>query len=86
MEEQNRLNRMIRCPYGKKKVYIRSVLDGTSVKTSKPEIALRCAAMAYVGKALGGYNIVSKDYVESVCCGDYPQCETYQELLRRQRR
>ena len=77
------LNRMMRCPYGQKKVYIRSVLDGSSGGTSKPVLALRCAVMEYVGQAMGGYNIVMKDHIEKVCCADYLHCQVYQEFLRR---
>jgi hypothetical protein len=82
-EEQIRLNRLIRCPYGQKKVYIRSVIDGKSDETSKPHLALRCAVMEHVGQAMGGYNIVQKDYIEKICCADYAQCQAYQELHRR---
>ena len=83
-DEQKRLNLLIRCPYGQKKVYIRSVIDGQSGETSKPHIALRCAVMEFVGQAMGGYNIVQKDYIEKMCCADYAQCRAYQEFLRRQ--
>jgi hypothetical protein len=83
-DEQKRLNLLIRCPYGQKKVYIRSVIDGQSGDTSKPHIALRCAVMEFVGQAMGGYNIVQKDYIEKMCCADYAQCRAYQEFLRRQ--
>ena len=85
-DEEHRLNRTMRCPYGQKKVYIRSVLDGSSGGTSKPVLALRCAVMEHVGQAVGGYNIVQKDYIEKVCCADYKQCKAYQEFLRRQKR
>ena len=85
-DEQMRLNRLIRCPYGQKKVYIRSVIDGQSGDTSKPHLALRCAVMEHVGQAMGGYNIMQKDYIEKVCCADYVQCRAYQEFLRRQAR
>ena len=85
-EEAQRLNRLIRCPYGQKKVYIRSVLDGSSGGASKPHIALRCAVMEHVGQAVGGYNIMQKDYIEKVCCSDYVKCKAYQEFLRRQAR
>jgi hypothetical protein len=85
-EEQIRLNRLIRCPYGQKKVYIRSVLDGQSAGKSKPHLALRCAVMEHVGQAMGGYNIVQKDYIEKVCCADYAQCRAYQEFHRRKAR
>jgi len=85
-DEEHRLNRMMRCPYGQKKVYIRSVLDGSSGGTSEPVLALRCAVMEHVGQAVGGYNIVQKDYIEKVCCADYPKCKAYQEFLRRQKR
>jgi copper oxidase (laccase) domain-containing protein len=84
--EERRLNRLMRCPLGQKKVYIRSVLDGSSGGASKPVIALRCAVMEHVGQAAGGYNIVQKDYIEKVCCGDYVRCKAYQEFLRRQGR
>ena len=83
-DEERRLNRLIRCPYGQKKVYIRSVIDGQSGDTSKPHIALRCAVMETSAKPTGGYNIVQKDYIEKVCCADYIHCPTYQEFLRRQ--
>ncbi len=82
-DEQKRLNQLIRCPYGQKKVYIRSVIDGQSGETSKPHLALRCAVMEFVGQAVGGYNIVQKDYIEKFCCADYVQCRAYQEFLRR---
>jgi len=83
--EEERLNRLMKCPYGQKKVYIRSLLTGESTQTSKPELALRCAAMQYVGQARGGYNIVDKAYIEQYCCGDPTQCAAYQEMRRRQR-
>ncbi len=83
-EEQIRLNEMIQCPYGRKKVYIRSVLTG-SMRTTTPELALRCAAMAHVGLVREGFNIVNKKYIESVCCEDHTQCEAYQRLQRRQK-
>ena len=85
-EEEKRLNRLIRCPHGQNKVYIRSVIDGQSDGTSKPQLALRCAVMEYVGQATGGYNIVMKDYIEKVCCADYVHCRAYQEFLRRKAR
>jgi copper oxidase (laccase) domain-containing protein len=81
--EEKRLNRLIRCPHGQNKVYVRSVFDGQSAETSKPQIALRCAVMEHVGQAMGGYNIVMKDYIEKVCCADYLHCRAYQEFLRR---
>ena len=84
--EEKRLNQLIRCPHGRNKVYIRSVIDGQSDGTSKPELALRCAVMEYVGQAVGGYNIVQKDYIEKVCCADYVHCRAYQEFLRRKAR
>jgi hypothetical protein len=82
-DEQKRLNLLVRCPHGQKKVYVRSVIDGQSAETSKPHIALRCAVMEFVGQAMGGYNIVLKDYIEKVCCADYISCQAYQEFLRR---
>lgn len=82
-DEEKRLNRLIRCPHGHNKVYVRSVFDGQSAETSKPHIALRCAVMEHVGQAAGGYNIVLKDYIEAFCCADYVNCEAYQEFLRR---
>jgi copper oxidase (laccase) domain-containing protein len=82
-DEQKRLNLLVRCPHGQKKVYVRSVIDGQSAETSKPHIALRCAVMEFVGQAMGGYNIVMKDYIEKVCCADYVNCQAYQEFLRR---
>jgi hypothetical protein len=85
-EEQQRLNRLIRCPHGEKKVYIRSVINGQSAETSKPHLALRCAVMEYVGQAMGGYNIMLQDYIEKYCCADYRQCQAYQEFLRRKAR
>jgi copper oxidase (laccase) domain-containing protein len=85
-EEQQRLNLLVRCPYGQKKVYIRSVIDGQSGDTSKPHLALRCAVMEHVGQAMGGYNIMQKDYIEKICCADYVQCRAYQEFLRRKAR
>jgi hypothetical protein len=86
MQEERRLNALVRCPYGQKKVYVRSVLDGRSAGASKPEIALRCAVMREMGHAVGGFNIVSRDQIIAVCCGDYIHCPTYQELARRQNR
>jgi polyphenol oxidase len=82
-DEQKRLNLLVRCPHGQKKVYVRSVIDGQSAETSRPHIALRCAVMEFVGQAMGGYNIVLKDYIEKVCCADYVNCQAYQEFLRR---
>jgi hypothetical protein len=84
--EEKRLNRLIRCPHGQNKVYVRSVLDGQSDETSKPHIALRCAVMEHVGQAMGGYNIVMKDHIEKVCCADYIHCRAFQEFLRRKAR
>jgi len=86
MEEQRRLNALVRCPYGQKKVYVRSVLDGRSAGATKPEIALRCAVMREMGHAVGGFNIVTRDQIIAICCADYAHCPTYQELARRQNR
>ena len=85
-DEEKRLNRLIRCPHGQNKVYIRSLFDGQSAETSKPQLALRCAVMEHVGQAMGGYNILTKDYIERVCCADYLHCQAYQEFLRRKAR
>ena len=85
LEEERRLNAAMRCPHGEKKVYVRSVILGTSNGTTKPRIALRCAIIEHVGQAMGGYNIVDKEYIERVCCGDYEACIAYQEFLRRRR-
>jgi len=84
--EEQRLNSMMKCPYGQKKVYIRSLLTGESTETGKPELALRCAAMQYVGQARGGYNIVDEAYIRKYCCNDPAQCPAYQELRRRQKK
>jgi len=86
LEEEQRLNRMIRCPYGQKKVYVRSVFTGQSAETSEPEIVLRCQVMAYVGQAASGANIVTKEYIEAFCCADYAHCETYRLFSSQQKR
>ena len=86
LEEERRLNAAMRCPHGEKKVYVRSVILGTSNGTTKPRIALRCAIIEHVGQAMGGYNIVDKEYIERVCCGDYESCIAYQEFRKRQRK
>jgi len=84
-EEQHRLNREIRCPYGVKKVYIRSVLTGrTSRIPTEPVLALRCAVLAATGLALEGYNIVEKDYIEEYCAGRYEECEAFIAYQRMQ--
>lgn len=84
--EENRLNKEMKCPHGRNKVYIRSLLDGTTDQTGEPEIALRCPIMAHVGLLAEGYNILDKDYIEAYCCGDYEECEAYQKFLIEQRR
>jgi len=83
--EERRLNAAMRCPHGENKVYVRSLLDGRSDRTTKPEIMLRCAVIQHVGQALGGHNIVDKRYIEKYCCGDYEACRAYQEFVRRRR-
>ena len=85
-EQEHRLNKMMKCPYGRNKVYIRSLLTAGAQDTSEPEIALRCAVMAYVGQAAGGFNVVTQDYIERYCCGDYKRCKAYQEFRKRKRR
>jgi hypothetical protein len=84
-EEERRLNRAMRCPYGRNKVYIRSSLDGASRAALKPVLALRCDIMAHVGQAAAGYNIVFKEYIERFCCADCQRCPAYQEFSKRRR-
>lgn len=86
MAEEKRLNSMIRCPYGQNKVYIRSLLTGTSDETTEPVIAMRCAIIAYVGQAIEGHNIVYKEHIERYCCADYEQCEAYRAFRLKQER
>jgi len=85
-EEERRLNSMIRCPYGQKKVYVRSVIVGGSDETTQPAIALRCAVMAHVKITAEGYNIVGKDYIEHYCCSDYEECEAYKAFMLEKKR
>ena len=82
-EEEHRLNKMMRCPYGHNKVYIRLLLTGGSTEASKPVLALRCDIMAHVGQAAAGYNIVLIEHIERFCCGEYQRCAAYQEFSKR---
>jgi hypothetical protein len=77
-EEEKRLNDAMRCPYGRNKVYIRSLLTGTS-QTSAPEICLRCKIIAHVKLAPEGHNVVDKAYIEEYCCGHYEACPAYRK-------
>ena len=82
-DEEHRLNKTMRCPYGHNKVYIRFLLTGESTEASKPVLALRCDIMAHVGLAAAGYNIVLVEYIERFCCGGYERCAAYQEFSKR---
>ena len=86
LAEEKRLNKAMRCPHGDNKVYVRCLLTGQADQAGKPEIALRCAVMEHVGQAMGGYNVVDKEYIQDYCCGDYESCTAYQDLLRRRRK
>ena len=82
--EEKRLNASMKCPYGQNKVYIRSVLTGSTAHTNEePELALRCAIMQHIGQAEGGHNVVDKAYIEQCCCGDYTQCVAYRKYLEK---
>ena len=84
--EERRLNGQIQCPYGRNKVYIRSVLTGDAeAMVEQPVISLRCAVMEHVGLALGGYNIVGKDYIEQYCCKDYRECEAHKRFAAKRK-
>ncbi len=84
-EEQRRLNKKVRCPFGIKKVYIRSVLTGT-MQTTKPAIFLRCAALAATHTTVKGDKVVDKDHVLAYCADKYPACEAYKTFMALRRR
>jgi hypothetical protein len=86
LEEERRLNRLVRCPYGRNKVYVRSAFDGQSAETTEPVIALRCPILVETRQIKAGYNIVLKKYIEEVCCADYERCRAYREYAKRQGR
>ena len=79
-QRQNKLEKMIRCPYGKGQVYLRNFID-PHLRQDGPQIALRCRIREYLGDKNCLLNL---EEIVLTCCADPMQtCQAFRKFSER---
>jgi len=77
-DKANRLNREIKCPMGRKQVFIHGSILRSSDLAEPPEIKMRCKLRSMRGNK----ELVPLEFIETVCARDPMLCPYYRKYCK----